>query len=418
MFFRDMRMQLRDAGQALWRHRWRVLAAAAVGVAAAVAGPRLALGPMIVADAVVRRELIQTVVASGHVEAPYRAEIGSQITGIVADVPVAEGEFVKAGDTLVLLDDRDPRAALDQAQSAVETVQARIRQINEVARPAAEEAVKQAQATLLNARQSYERTDRLHKGGYATRVQYDEARRNLDIAAAQARAAQLQLATNQPGGSDFTLAQHALTQAEAALRSASTRLAYTVITAPRDGTLITRNVERGDVVQPGKTLMRLSPAGETQLVVQIDEKNLSLIAVGQRALASADAYPNQTFPAELFYINPAVDLQRASVEVKLRAGIADVPPYLRQDMTVSVDIEVARKPGALVLPIQAVRDAAGSAPWVLKVASGRARKQAVKLGLRATAHVEIVAGLDAGDLIIPANATVRDGQRIRAARRE
>lgn len=418
MFFRDMRMQLRDAGQALWRHRWRVLAAAAVGVAAAVAGPRLALGPMIVADAVVRRELIQTVVASGHVEAPYRAEIGSQITGIVADVPVAEGEFVKAGDTLVLLDDRDPRAALDQAQSAVETVQARIRQINEVARPAAEEAVKQAQATLLNAQQSYERTDRLHKGGYATRVQYDEARRNLDIAAAQARAAQLQLATNQPGGSDFTLAQHALTQAEAALRSASTRLAYTVITAPRDGTLITRNVERGDVVQPGKTLMRLSPAGETQLVVQIDEKNLSLIAVGQRALASADAYPNQTFPAELFYINPAVDLQRASVEVKLRAGIADVPPYLRQDMTVSVDIEVARKPGALVLPIQAVRDAAGSAPWVLKVASGRARKQAVKLGLRATAHVEIVAGLDAGDLIIPANATVRDGQRIRAARRE
>lgn len=418
MFFRDMRMKLRDAGQALWRHRWRVLATAAVGVAAAVAGPRLALGPMIVADAVVRRELIQTVVASGHVEAPYRAEIGSQITGIVADVPVAEGEFVKAGDTLVLLDDRDPRAALDQAQSAVETVQARIRQINEVARPAAEEAVKQAQATLLNAQQSYERTDRLHKGGYATRVQYDEARRNLDIAAAQARAAQLQLATNQPGGSDFTLAQHALAQAEAALRSASTRLAYTVITAPRDGTLITRNVERGDVVQPGKALMRLSPAGETQLVVQIDEKNLSLIAVGQKALASADAYPNQTFPAELFYINPAVDLQRASVEVKLRAASADVPPYLRQDMTVSVDIEVARKPGALVLPIQAVRDAAGSAPWVLKEASGRARKQAVKLGLRATAHVEIVAGLDAGDLIIPANATVRDGQRIRVARRE
>lgn len=414
MFLRDAQMKLRDISYALWRNRWRVLGVLIAATAVALLAPRLLLGPSAVVDTVVRRELIQTVVASGHVEAPYRAEIGSQITGIVADIPVDEGEFVKAGDVLIRLDDRDARAAVDQAQSTVETAEARIRQIDEVARPAAEEALKQAKATLINAQQSFDRTNSLYKGGYATRAQYDEARRDLDITTAQERAAQLQLATNQPGGSDYTLAQHALAQAKAVLRSARTRLAYTVITAPRDGTLITRNVEQGDVVQPGRILMTLSPAGEAQLVVQIDEKNLGLIRAGQKALASADAFPNQSFPAELFYINPAVDLQRATVEVKLRVAPADEPPYLRQDMTVSVDIEVARKPDALVLPIRAVRDAAGPAPWVLKVESGRARRQRIALGLRTATLVEIVSGLNAGDKVVPSTAHVRDGQRVRA----
>lgn len=412
------RMKLRDAARALWARRWRVLALAAALAFAIVAGPRLILGPEVVVDIVIRRELVQTVVASGHVEAPYRAEIGSQITGIVMDVPVSEGQVVKAGDPLILLDDRDARAAVDQAESAVETAQARLRQINEVARPAAEENRKQAQANLLNAQQSFDRTESLYRSGHATRAQHDESRRILDVAMALARTAELQLAATQPGGSEYTLARHALTQAEAALRSARTRLAYTIITAPRDGTLITRNVEKGDVVQPGRILMTLSPAGETQITVQIDEKNLRLIAVGQKALVSADAYPDQSFPAELFYINPAVDLQRASVEVKLRVKPEDAPSYLRQDMTVSIDIEVARKEDALVLPIRSVHDAISASPWVLKVESGRARKQPVKLGLRGATRVEIVAGLDVGDMVVPWTTTVADGQRIRAVRHE
>ena len=105
--------------------------------------------------------------------------------------------------------------------------------------------------------------------------------------------------------------------------------------------LIARNVERGTVVQPGKALLVLAPAGDTQLVLQIDENNLGLVALGQKALASADAFPDKTFAAEVTYINPGIDITRASVEVKLT--VAEPPDYLRQDMTVSVDIEVARR---------------------------------------------------------------------------
>lgn len=78
-------------------------------------------------------------------------------------------------------------------------------------------------------------------------------------------------------GSDVMIAKAALEQAQANLNMALARLDYTTIEAPADGTLIARNVERGDVVQPGKVLMVLSPTGQTQLVVQIDAKNLSYL---------------------------------------------------------------------------------------------------------------------------------------------
>jgi HlyD family secretion protein len=146
-------------------------------------------------------------------------------------------------------------------------------------------------------------------------------------------------------------------------------------------------------------------------VLQIDERNLSRLRLGQKALASADAYPAQRFDAELFYINPGVDAQRGTVEVKLR--VPAPPDYLKQDMTVSADIEVERHAGALALAAEAVRDASGPAPWVLAVREGRAHRQPVKLGLRGEGSVEILDGIKEGELVVPAGSPVKAGQYVR-----
>ena len=225
------------------------------------------------------------------------------------------------------------------------------------------------------------------------------------------RSAQFQVYTASPGGSDYVMAQTLLNQARANLDTAESRLNYATIAAPRDGVLITRSVERGTVVQPGKALLVLAPAGDLQLVLQIDERNLGKIALGQKAIASADAYPDRRFPAVITYINPGVDISRASVEVKLT--VADPPDYLRQDMTVSVDIEVAAKDNALVLPLRSVHDILSGAPWVLGIKDGRASQRPVKIGLRGNSHVEITDGLAAGDVAIPQNSGVLTGQRLR-----
>ena len=410
-------MNTREKFARFWALRWRILAGCAVLAGAGYLLFGIAVGPKVEVAKAVRREVVQSVVASGRVATPYRVDIGSQVVGTVAQVPVAEGQTVTAGQTLVALEASEARAGVKQAQVAVAQAEARLRQLRELQLPVASQALRQAQANLTDARAQFERNKILYKSGFISSSVLDESQRNLDVAQAQVDSARKQVETAQPTGSDSAMALRALDQARATLQEAQAKLAYTVIRAPSAGTLIARDVERGDVVQPGKVLMVLSPAGETQLVLAVDERNLGKLKLGQKALASADAYATQKFPAELVYINPGVDAQRGAVDVKLR--VPDPPEYLRQDMTVSVDIEVERHPDALALPVETVHDATGPSPWVLKVKNGRASAQPVKLGLRGEGAVEIREGLEAGDLVVLAgNSKVKPGQRLRPVTHE
>ncbi|MFG1391959.1 efflux RND transporter periplasmic adaptor subunit [Xanthobacter agilis] len=395
----------------LWAHRWLVLVALALATLGAWQAGRVILGPAVVVEPVQRGDLVQTVVASGHVETPYRVEIGAQITGMVADVLVEEGQSVTHGQPLVSIAREELNAVFVQAHGAVAQAEARLRQLTELTLPVARENLAQAQALLKNAQATFDRTSELANHGNATRAALDDAQRALDQARAQVNAAQFQVYTASPGGSDDVMARTQLDQANATLEAARSRLAYATITAPRDGVLISRSVERGTIVQPGRTLLVLAPAGDTQLVVDVDERNLGMIALGQPALASADAYPNQRFAAKVTYINPGIDITRATVEVKLT--VPDPPAYLRQDMTVSVDIETARRAGVLVLPRRAIRDLQSGRPWVLAIRDGRAYRQPVTLGLVGNTRIEILDGLKAGDAAIPEGAGVVIGQRVR-----
>lgn len=395
----------------LYANKWLVIGLLA---ALAVSGwflARLLVGPEVVAYPVVRGDLVKTVVASGHVETPFRVNIGSQITGTVEDVLVDEGQTVKQGQPLVALEPGELKATAVVAEGAVAQAEARVRQMRELILPAAQQSLKQAQAMLVDAQAAYQRAEDLFKSGFGTKETLDQATKNLDVAHTQVRTAELQVYTSQQGGSDYVMAETELNQARANLTTAQARLGYATITAPRDGILISRNVERGAVAQPGVALLVLAPAGDTQLVLQIDEKNLGLLSLGQGAQASADAYPGQRFDAKLTYINPSVDITRASVEVKLT--VATPPAYLRQDMTVSVDIAVDRRQSTLIVPARVVHDPSSASPWVLVARDGRAREQAVQLGLRASDQVEILSGLAQGDLVVPIAAGVRAGQHIR-----
>jgi len=385
-----------------------LLALAAVGFASR----NLIFGKPVEAYEATRGDLVQTVVASGRIMTPQRVSIGAVITERVARIPVEEGQSVRRGEVLIELDDTDERAALAQAQASVAQAEAKLRQLREVALPSAEQGLAQAQANSLQARQAYDRTKTLQERGFIGQSQLDDARRNLDVAESQLRAARLQVQTNGPAGSDFALARTALDQAHANLRSAQAKLEQTVLHAPVDGVLIARSVEAGNVVQAGKELMLLAPAGETQVVVEIDERNLAQLALGQKALGSADAFPGQRFAAELVYINPGIDALRGSVEVKLK--VANPPAFLRQDMTASVDIEVAHRADTVIVPTETVRDATGREPWVLAIRGWRAVRQPVKLGLRGDNRIEVLEGVEPGDELIPAtNGVVKAGQRVR-----
>src|SRR5665647_1229315 len=394
------------------KYRWKILAALLVAMAFGVIAVRWWQGPQVTTERVLQRDFVQSVVASGHVETPYRVDIGAQITGTVVRVPVAEGQGVKTGDLLVELTSAELRASELQAKLAITQAQARLRQLREVQGPVAEQTLRQAQANLDNASAALRRNQDLFTQGFIGEAALDDFRKAVELADAQRRSAQKQLDTAGTAGSDYALTAAAEAEAQANLEAARARSGYAFLRAPLDGTLIGRNVEVGDVVQPGKALMTLSPSGRTQLVVEIDEKNLRLLALGQQALASADAYPQQRFAAELVYINPGVNAQTGAVEVKL--DVPAPPSAIRQDMTVSVDIEVARRPNALLVSASVVHDADAAAPWVLRLEDGRAVRRPVGLGLRSGGFAEVLDGLRAGDVVLPATAAIESGARVRA----
>jgi HlyD family secretion protein len=358
-------------------------------------------------------ELVQSVVASGRVVSPQRVTVALQRSGRVLRVAVIEGQTVERGQLLIELDNSEARASLAQASAAVAQAQARVRQVREVGQPLASQALTQARATSLQAQKVLARDRDLVAQGFISQAALDEAQRAADVASSQVTSAQAQATSNTPSGSDAALAQAALAQALAGQQLASVKLAQGQVLAPSSGVLISRDVEVGDIVQAGKALMVLAAAGQTQVLVQIDEKNLSKIALGQKALGSADAFASQRFDAVVTYINPGVDAARGSVEVKL--AVPQAPAYLRQDMTVSIDIETARRTAAVVLPTSTLEDAASEQPWVLVVRGKRAVKQFVTLGLRGDTRVEVLGGIAAGEGVVPVSKVgVKAGQRVRA----
>lgn len=398
-------------GARLQAHRIGVAFVLTVLLALSAWGLSAWRGPLVPTETVLRRDLVQTIVASGHVEAPHRLLVAAQITGKVRRVPVVEGQAVSAGALLVELESAELRAAGLQSQAALGQAQARLRALQEVQGPVAAQALRQAQATRDNAQAALLRSQALFQQGFIGQAALDEARKASELAHAQLQASQQQLAATGPTGSARALALADVAGAQANAQAAQVRAGYATLHAPVDGLLITRSVEVGDVVQPGKTLMTLSPRGLTQLVLQIDEKNLALLALGQQALASADAYTSQRFVATLAYINPGINASTGAVEVKL--NVPAPPAALMQDMTVSVDLEVARRPQVLTLPLAAVREADSAAPWVLRMDGHHLVRRPVRLGLRSGGVAEVIAGLDEGDRVAAAPATWAAGARVR-----
>jgi HlyD family secretion protein len=371
------------------------------------------LGPEVSVVSIEKQDFVQTVVASGRVESPHRIDVGSQMTGTVQKVPVTEGQTVQSGQVLIELESSELEASLQQANANVLQAQAKMRQLKEVQAPVASQAYQQALINQENNQSALKRTQELFNQGFVGRSALDEFKKLSALSSSQVLSLTDQLKSFNQDGSEFALAQASLLMAQSGVDLARSRLHYARILAPVSGTLIARSVETGDVVQPGKILMVLSPRGATELVVQIDEKHFRQLKVGQVARASADAFGNEQFKAILSFINPGVDAQRGSVTVKFK--VPTPPAYLQQDMTVSLNIEVAERQQVLMVPTGAIHDIEKKA-WVQKVVNKRVVRQDIQMGLRGSGYSEVIKGLAAGDIIVREASVLNENARIRAHR--
>lgn len=393
-----------------------LLAIVAVLGALVFAGLAWFRGPQVDVVELHRAPLVRTLQFSARVATLSRVDVGSTMTGRVATVRVTEGASVRGGAVLVQLEDQELRAALAQAEAAEQQAHARLAGLRSSTRTATQATLAQAEATALSAQAALARAKQLVAQGFYSNAQLDEARRAATVATEQVRSASAQVRANADGGTDLVQTQAQLDVARAATAAAQARLAQATLRAPTDARVLQRDVEPGQIVQPGKALLGLALVGPTQLVAQVDERFLEQLRPGQSATVLADAFPEQRFPARVLSLAPAVDAQRGAIEVKF-ALEGQAPDFLRENMTLSVEVETARVDAALVLPLSALRAPAvtGAAPGqgeVLVVQDGKVQARSVHLGLRTLGALEVLDGLAEGDTVLR-DGTVKPGTRVR-----
>ncbi len=390
---------------------WAV-AAAVVLIALVLAWLAWLRGPQVDVIELRRAPLVRTLQFSARVATLSRVDVGSTVTGRVEAVRVEEGATVRAGDVLVQLEDQEWRAALVQAEAAEQQANAHLAGLRSGTRTTAQAALAQAEVTQRTAQAALVRAQQLVDQGFYSAAQLDEARRAATVAHEQARSASAQVQANADGGTDLAQAQAQRDVARAATAAAQARLAQATLRAPTDARVLLRAVEPGQIVQPGKALLSLALVGPTQLVAQVDERFLEQLRPGQSAAVLADAFPDQRFAARVLSLAPAVDAQRGAIEVKF-ALVGSAPDFLREDMTLSVEVETARVDATLVLPQSALRaPAQGNQAEVLVVREGRAMARSVRLGLRTLGAVEIQEGLAEGEAVLQSGGMTA-GARVR-----
>ena len=407
--------RLGDRALAWWRLRRRsiivVLALAAILVVGLVGWATRV--PVVPATSVQAAPLVRTLQFSGRVATLSRVDVGSTMTGRVLEVAVAEGAHVTKGEALVRLESGELRAALEQAQASERQAAARLTGLRSTGRSGAQATLAQADSVLVAAQADLQRTRDLVAKGFLSEARLDDAQRGSAVARAQQAAARAQSAANADQGTDVTQAQAQLAVTASATAAARARLDQAVLSAPADARVLARLVEPGQIVQPGRALLSLALAGPLLLVAQVDERFLEQLQVGQLASVLADAFPNQRFSARVQSISPLVDAQRGAVEVKF--SLPQAPPaFLREDMTLSIEVETARRDTALVVPASALRgDGSSATATVLVERDGRAEARKVRLGLRTLEAAEVLDGLAAGDTVL-LGTTAQPGQRVRA----
>ena len=391
----------------------RILIGLAIAVAVIAFGVlifRLAIPPSVPVAEAEMRAIVETLVVTGQIEPEGRTVLTAQVAATVTSVEVERGDQVEEDALLLTLDDEEGRLAVEQAEAGVAEARARLDSVVDQGAPTALQDLNQAQQNLEAAEQELQRARQLHEAGVGTRAEVDDRQRQVQNARADVERARAAYREATVDGSAYDEAAAMVERAEAERELARHQLRRYTIRAPDDVTVLTRQVESGTSVQPGEPLIAIAPEGPLDIRITPDERELANLEVGQPVLAITDAYPHRPFEAEVYRIDPSIDAERGAITAYLR--IEDPPEYLRADMTTTADIELGRRDDALVVPRVAVRNLTGEQPWVLTFHDNRTRRVDVDIGLQDDHFVEIVDGLDEGDLVV-ADPEAAPGERLR-----
>lgn len=378
-------------------------------------------------EAVERRDLVASVVASGQIEPRTKVDVSADVTGKIVRLAVKEGDIVKRGQFLLQIDPEQPTAALQRAEAALASARAQ---------------AAQARANLIQAERGYDRSVKIREQSPA--LVSDEQLEQLKTQA-EVNKALLEAAT------------FSVEQSVATVRDARQALNRTTIVAPMGGKVTRLNVEEGEIAIQGTLnrdaaiLLTISDMSVLQTKVKVDETDVARIGVGDSALIEIDAFPDTTFIGKVVEISNSSVTRSASgaatgdqaVDYEVRVELVNPPTDTRPDFSATAKIVTASRSKALSIPIIALTvredetlptgDSAvtvGQQPQrevgkrdvegvFLVGADGKVSFRPVKVGVAGERHFEVLDGLKEGERIVAGSyqaiRELKDGAAVREA---
>jgi RND family efflux transporter MFP subunit len=312
----------------------------------------------------------------------------SRVDGYIAKLHVDKGDFVRSGQLLIEIDHTDYQHAVNQAQANLAAGNAKVAQQN---------------AALRNAKLTLDRMQALIADQFVSQQDFDNAQVNFDAAVAALESLQAQVK-----------------QMEVALAQAETRLAYSYIRAPFPGYIAERNLDTGAYVTGASAgtstmsrgILTLHDLDTIRVLIEVVEKDIPLIEIGQKAELRSEAYPDRLFEGTVTRIVQA--LNRATRTMTVEIDLPNKDRLLKGGMFARVEVMVGTHPQAVQIPIDAVSQLE-NAQYVFVVRDGRAQRVNVEIGVRKDNRVEITKGLTGDEeVIVSGKDLVHDGIPVQA----
>lgn len=366
--------------------------------------------------------------ATGYIIAAHKIEVASKIVGRVAWIGVEKGDHVKQGQVLVRLEDEEYKAQLLQAKGQLDALEAKLAEMVNGSRPEeisrADADMAQARADQENAKVTLDRTRSLVQEGVLSKQALDDAKARYDSQEAHVRSLErsFQLIKIGPRHEQIDGVRGNIVEAKGRLAYYQNQLDNTLIKAPVTGTILERNVERGEFVTTGFVgdrgakgyVVSLADLNDLKVELDINQNDFAKLGPKQKAMVNTDAYPDRKYEGVIDEVSPEANRQKATVQVKVKVLHPD--EYLRPEMNANVAFVADAKPqsgGAPAKPVVYVPQAAVRGDSVYILSHGKAIKRAVKTGTTNASGVRVEDGLIGGeDLILSPPSDLKDGDRV------
>jgi HlyD family secretion protein len=358
-----------------------------------------------------------TSTSSGTIKTDRAAKVSSRINGRVVRINFNEGDRVKGGGEMIVLDPEEAIANIKMVEANLSLAKVRYEQAKaafEVEKKLVNSKILETEANRKEAAAALRRVQDMEKEGIISGQQLDTAVRNYDVATAAYESALVSREGVILKEKEMLAAEAEVEHLEESLRIAIIQKDYLKITAPFDGIVSFKKVELGEMVMPGVALAEIVDDSFLYVHAPIDEADIHKIREGQEVKIKIDAFPNREFVGKIYEISPTVSEEKLEGRtVAIKISINRHEETLRPGMSCDIEIFVDKIPGALLVPTNLLMGR-GEKKHVFIIEDGIVKGKPLSLGLSNWDFTVVEGGLKEGEEIISSVdiLNLKEGSRV------